>query len=75
MKKFFAALAISTLVAAPFAAIAGEEDATIPANDVTGAEIYVDAETGKLYQESNGVDGLQTTAVDEDTPADEEFSL
>ena len=66
MKKLFASIAIAAIAVAPVIGFTAEDesDLTIPANEVTGAEIYVDVETGALYQESNDVEGLQTEAFE-----------
>jgi hypothetical protein len=62
-------LALTIAAAAMFgtgAALADEADVTIPLSDADPslADVYIDVETTQAYQESNGCDGLQTTATD-----------
>lgn len=67
MKKFLAAIAIAALSAVPFTGFAhgDEADVTVPLGDAPEAgqgNVYLDAESAGIWQESNGDAGLQTTA-------------
>lgn len=62
----FATIGLGSLVAG---AVEDEADLTIPLSQVPEAglgDIYGDAETMALYQESNDLPGLQTTPTDHD---------
>lgn len=77
MRKIIALAIAAAAMFGTGAALADEADVTIPLSDVDPslADVYVDVETTQAYQESNGCEGLQTSASDcdgddEDEPAD-----
>lgn len=66
-RSIAAAIAALAIAAAPAVSMAhgDEADATIPLSTVPEAgqgDVYLDAETQAIYQESNGDPGLQTSA-------------
>jgi hypothetical protein len=61
MKKFALAVSALAIAAVPFVASAGEEDLTIDGSAAGAGIYYVDADTTSVWEESNDLEGLQTT--------------
>ena len=78
MRKFTIALAALAIAAVPVMASAGEEDVTVDGSAAGAGIFYVDADTTSAWEESNGLEGLQTTdtVLEDETviPADSQLA-